>query len=76
MRRYTTEEFMKSNKNMHIFRCHGTPSSSDGVHTHEFIEIVYVLSGEMVHEIDGCRYRTARGEEFDAAMQELEANKP
>lgn len=62
MRRYTTEEFMKSNKNMHIFRCKGTPSASDGVHTHEFIEIVYVLSGEMVHEIDGCRYRTARGD--------------
>ena len=63
MRKYTTEEFMKSNKNLHIFRCGGTSLTSDGgVHTHEFIEIVYVLSGEMVHEIDGCRYNTARGD--------------
>jgi AraC-like DNA-binding protein len=54
---------MKSNKNLHIFRCGGTSLTSDGsVHTHEFIEIVYVLSGEMVHEIDGCRYNTARGD--------------
>lgn len=63
MRIYTTEEFMKSSKNLHIFRCYGNPSVSDGgVHTHEFIEIVYVLSGDMVHEIDDCRYRTARGD--------------
>lgn len=63
MRVYTTKEFMKSNKNLHIFRCSGNPSRSDGgVHTHEFIEIVYVLSGEMTHEIDSCRYRTAHGD--------------
>ena len=63
MRKYTTEEFMKSNKNLHIFRCGRTSAVSDvSVHTHEFIEIVYVLSGEMVHEIDGCRYNTARGD--------------
>ena len=63
MRKYTTEEFMKSNKNLHIFRCGSTSAVSDvSVHTHEFIEIVYVLSGEMVHEIDGCRYNTARGD--------------
>ncbi len=63
MRIYTTEEFMKSSKNFHIFRCGGNPSVSDGgVHTHEFIEIVYVLKGDMVHEIDGCRYRARRGD--------------
>ena len=63
MRKYTTEEFMKSNKNLHISRCGNTSAVSDvSVHTHEFIEIVYVLSGEMVHEIDGCRYNTARGD--------------
>ena len=54
---------MKSNKNLHIFQCSGSPSVPDfQVHTHDFIEIVYVLSGEMVHEIDGCDYHTARGD--------------
>ena len=63
MRIYTTKEFMKSNKNLHIFQCSGSPSVPDfNVHTHDFIEIVYVLSGEMVHEIDGCDYHTARGD--------------
>ena len=32
------------------------------MHTHDFIEIVYVLSGEMVHEIDGCSYRACHGD--------------
>ena len=63
MRIYTSEEFMKSNKNMHVFKSKAEPSKDDGgVHTHDFIEIVYVLSGEMTHEIDGCRYRTAHGD--------------
>lgn len=63
MRIYTTSEFMKSSENFHIFRCGGDPSVSDGgVHTHDFIEIVYVLKGDMVHEIDGCRYRVGHGD--------------
>lgn len=63
MRIYKTEEFMKSSKSLHVFRLNGKDSKQDGaLHTHDFIEIVYVLSGEMTHEIDGCRYRTARGD--------------
>ena len=63
MRIYKTEDFMKSSKSLHIFKCSADPDFSDGgVHTHDFIEIVYVLSGEMTHEIDGCRYRTAHGD--------------
>ena len=48
---------MKSNKNIHISKCEKElRATGDSLHTHDFIEIVYVLSGEMVHEIDGCSY--------------------
>ena len=62
MRRYTTEEFMKSNKNLHLERKDSEIGARDGMHTHDFIEIVYVLSGEMTHEINGCAYHAARGD--------------
>lgn len=63
MRIYTAEQYMKSNKNIHISKCGKEHCmAGDSLHTHDFIEIVYVLSGEMVHEIDGCSYRTSHGD--------------
>ncbi len=63
MRTYTAEQYMKSNKNIHISKYKKEPhAAGDSLHTHDFIEIVYVLAGEMEHEIDGCRYRTAHGD--------------
>ncbi len=47
MRVYTTDEFMKSSKSLHVFRCNGGVNDRGDVHTHDFIEIVYVLAGEM-----------------------------
>jgi len=64
VRIYTKEEFMQSSKTMHVFKCCGTAGikSIEPLHTHEFIEIVYVLSGAMVHIIDGQRYDVGRGD--------------
>jgi len=49
MRVYTTDEFMKSSKRFHIFKG-SVPNHADRPdmpHTHEFIEIAYILSGIM-----------------------------
>ena len=63
MRIYKTEEFMKCSKNMHVFKCDISTGSTDEIpHTHEFIEIVYVLSGYMTHAINGKTYKVKHGD--------------
>lgn len=63
MRIYTAEEFMKNSKSMHVFKCGVSAGSMDEMpHTHEFIEIVYVLSGSMTHVIDGQKYKVKHGD--------------
>ncbi len=63
MRIYKTEEFMKSSKSMHVFKCDiSTGSAYEMPHTHEFIEIVYVLSGHMTHAINGQTYEVKHGD--------------
>ena len=59
MRVYTTEEFMKNSKSMHVFKC---GISNEIPHTHEFIEIVYILSGHVTHRINGQTYEVGRGD--------------
>ena len=59
MRIYKTEEFMKNSKSMHVFKC---GASDETPHTHEFIEIVYILSGRMTHRINGQAYEVGRGD--------------
>jgi AraC-like DNA-binding protein len=64
MRIFTTEEMMKDNGHVYVCKCRA-PSDSYGilpVHTHEFIEIVYVLSGQMTHRINGREYRVKKGD--------------
>lgn len=63
MRIYKTEEFMKCSKSMHVFKCGVSTGSTDEMpHTHEFIEIVYVLSGHMTHAINGQTYEVKHGD--------------
>ena len=59
MRIYKTEEFMKNSKSMHVFKC-GVLDETP--HTHEFIEIVYILSGRMTHRINGQTYEVQHGD--------------
>ena len=60
---YMTEEFMQAGQHVHIFRCEvHSATHAESPHTHEFIEIVYIFSGEMCHEINGQEYRAKRGD--------------
>ena len=60
---YTSNEFMKNSKNMHIFKCDVASNDSDHTpHTHDFIEIVYVLSGKTTHVINSQRYEAKKGD--------------
>jgi AraC-like DNA-binding protein len=56
---YTAAEFMRENGHIHIEK---TSATNHALHTHEFIEIVYVMSGKMTHEIDGREYRVREGD--------------
>lgn len=64
VREFKREEFMKSSKIMHIQKGGAYPISDIGdmPHTHNFIEIVYTLSGKMTHRINGKVYDTSRGD--------------
>ena len=57
---YKTEQMMKYNRNFHVFRTRG--SENELPHTHDFIEIVYILSGKMCHAVDGQEYELRHGD--------------
>ena len=72
MKSYTAREFMKDGRMFHIFRA-DTKNQLDrqsDEHTHDFIEIVYLLRGSGSHEIGdvtytmfpGCLYIVDSGE--------------
>ena len=58
---YKTENFMTDSKSIHIFKDSGNKINSR-LHTHEFIEIVYIMSGKMSQTIDGQKYDVRRGD--------------
>lgn len=60
MYEYKTKDFMKHSKSMHLFK--ETMSGSEPLHTHSFIEIVYVLKGEATHIINGNSYTLHHGD--------------
>ena len=55
---------MTDGRMFHIFRVDTPPSrnASDVPHTHDFIEIVYVLKGKMRHSMGGVSYDTESGD--------------
>lgn len=63
MRIYKTEDLMKHSKNMHIFMCTSNFTDiTESLHTHDFIEIVYVLSGKMSQVMNGQKYEVKHGD--------------
>ncbi len=58
---YKTEKYIEKGKSIHVFR--GNSPLSD-LHTHDFIEIVYVISGKGKEIIDGTAYAAERGDLF------------
>ena len=62
MRVYSIDEYMKKSKGMHIGkRDHDTPFN-EKQHKHEFIEIVYIMSGKMTHEINSKTCNVKHGD--------------
>ena len=55
---------MKDGRTFHIFKVDTTRrgNSRDGLHTHDFIEIVYLLSGKMRHQMGGVPFDTEAGD--------------
>lgn len=63
MRIYAADEFMNANRHIYICKCSvGSVPHSELPHTHEFIEIVYILSGKMIHLINGQEYHVKQGD--------------
>lgn len=60
MKVYKTEEWIEHGKSMHIFSSH--MQGNMPVHTHDFIEIVYVLSGSAVQYVDGQAFEARHGD--------------
>ncbi|MBR5542849.1 MAG: helix-turn-helix domain-containing protein [Oscillospiraceae bacterium] len=62
------EDFFRPNENMHIQKSDDFPDYIGIPHKHEYIEVVYVVSGRAVHEIDGKKYNVKRGDLFIVNM--------
>ena len=60
MVKFSLKDFRKSDENIYIFtdRLPFDPV----LHTHDFIELVYALSGTGVHEINGVEYEVKKGD--------------
>ena len=60
MRRYTKNEFMKYSKYIHIG--FAEKSYRELIHTHDFIEIVYIISGRTHQVINNTHYDLSSGD--------------
>lgn len=58
------EKFFRSNENVHIQLSQEFPDYIGIVHKHEFIEMVYILSGTAKHCVDGEYLPVKRGDLF------------
>lgn len=60
----TKQDFFMSDTNFHIQMSNEFPDYIGIVHKHKFIEVVYIISGTAVHEIQGKTYPAKRGDLF------------
>ena len=64
----TKENFFRPGENMHIQLSDDYPDYIGVVHTHNYIEVVYIISGNALHEIEGKTYNVKRGDLFVVNM--------
>jgi len=60
----TKEHFFRPCENVHIQMSNEFPDYVGILHKHEFIEVVYVISGQATHCIGGKTYKVKRGDLF------------
>lgn len=58
------EDFFRPDENMHIQMSNEFPDYIGVWHKHEYIEVVYVISGEARHDIVGKTYNVKKGDLF------------
>lgn len=64
----TKENYFRPGENMHIQLSEDFPDYIGVLHTHNYIEVVYVVSGNALHEIEGKTYNVKRGDLFVVNM--------
>lgn len=60
----TKELFFRPDENVHIQMSNEFPDYIGVMHSHEYIEVVYVISGKATHKIGGKTYDVKRGDLF------------
>ena len=60
MRVYKTEDYIEKGKSIHIFS--SKRNRPEPIHTHDFIEIIYILSGTATHVINNQDYSVRHGD--------------
>ena len=60
----TKELFFRPDENVHIQMSNEFPDYVGIMHKHEFIEIVYIISGQAIHKVAGKTYNVKRGDLF------------
>ena len=61
MKIYKSEELIEQGKHVHIFQSKNR-TRPEPPHTHDFIEIVYILSGSLIQNVDGTSYAMKHGD--------------
>ena len=61
MYKYMSEDFFKDNK-IHISKIDYENGNDSTIHTHDFIEIVYVCKGQGVHRVNDVSYNVRKGD--------------
>ena len=61
MKFYKSEQFVDEGKSIGVFY-RNESSMVETIHRHDFIEIIYILSGESEQVIDGVSYSVKRGD--------------
>jgi len=64
----TKDLFFRPGERVHIQMSNERPDYIGIMHSHDYIEVVYIISGNAVHEIDGKRYDVKRGDLFIVNM--------
>lgn len=63
MKTYGIDTILESSKHRCSINIHSTDNSTpEAPHTHDFVELVYILGGEGTHTINNVEYRVSRGD--------------
>lgn len=62
MRVYQAKNYVADGAKLSVFISRRRPHDAEPLHTHDFIEIVYIFSGHSRHTADGREYAVGRGD--------------